>query len=157
MKMAGIISLFIYFFLSACFCVENSPTDNSSNLITNVIIKANQFGVVIFWDGTIDRNREILISLFKTTNEITNNADLAHITPYKHLTNIYFYEDPDICSGVLYYYLVTVEGNPVVLPGKNENSVRIVFIETNNMLQIKSEIMTSTNENYKEFIKKFNQ
>jgi hypothetical protein len=157
MKLAVIISLFIYFFLSAGFCVEKSPTDNSTNLITNVIIKANQFGVAIFWDGTIDKNRETEMTLYRTTNEITNTADLAQIAPYKHLTNIYFYEDPDICSGVLYYYLVTVEGNPVVLPGKNENSVRIVFSETNNMLQIKSEIMTSTNENYKEFIKKFNQ
>jgi hypothetical protein len=143
------VSLFILFFIASGHC------DNVSNIITNITIKTNQFSSVIFWDGIINATAGARISLYRTTNKITNVIDLSLLPVYKELTNEYFFEDPDIKFGIPYYYIVIVNGNLVLLTG-NGNADPVFFGSTNIAIHIYDEELSFTNETYRDFIKKFN-
>jgi hypothetical protein len=152
-----------YIFLSALlslftggFGAEDVPASSSSNIITNILIQTNQFSAVLYWSGLIDSSPETRISLYRTAYKITNSNELRKIRPYRLLTNGFYYEDTCVSFGVPYYYLIIVDENSVILPGKNENKDPVIIGLTNPGENIGKEVLSRTNETYEDFIKKFN-
>ena len=154
-KFISLASLFILFFFTAGQCFDKTSTSNSIDTITNILIKTNQSCVVIYWAGVFDYSRETTIAIYRTEEKITNANEIAKVPPYKKMTNEFFFEDPDISFGVPYYYLIIVNENMVILPGKNVNSEPVFFGATNGAGTVDVEVLSSTNENYSDFIKKF--
>ena len=136
---------------------DDSPSINSSNnIITNILIITTRFDAVIFWDGKFDSGMGTEISLYRTGTKITNSDELKHMQPYRLLTNANYFEDPCIIFGVPYYYLIISGDNRVILPGENENTSPVILGSVNPAEKVEIEILSRTNENFENFIKKFN-
>lgn len=134
--------------------LENTAADlkdevtnfSASNCVTNITIRKNNTSLLIFWDGIATTAPSFIIEVFKTTNQITNAGDLNTINPYRQVTNEYYLEDTDILFGVPYYYLLIVNGNKIILDGKNCNLKPVLFGSTNEQVNVETEVFSKTNE-----------
>lgn len=145
-----------FLLLSALSAASFSPASISSNIITNILIQTNQFSAVLYWSGLIDSSPGMRISLYRTVYKITNSNELKIIRAYRFLTNTFYFEDTCVSYGVPYFYLIIVDENPVLLPGKNGNKDPVILGVINPEENIGKEVLSRTNETYEDFIKNFN-
>jgi hypothetical protein len=126
-----------------------------TNCITNILILKYDTSFLIFWDEIISMNPCAEIDIYRATNLFVNSTDIDKTPTYKVLTNENFFEDTSIDFGIPYYYLVIVNRNKIIIPGKNCNISPVFFGFTNYDIKVEREVFSKTNESMLEFLEKF--
>jgi hypothetical protein len=140
--------------LAARYVLADDESTGKSSKVTNLIVRVEHTRLLLFWDGVIE-NPLPEIEIYRTTDRITDSGEVSGIKPYAILTNAYYLEDTLIDSGIPYFYLILMDNNNIIIPGKNGNIIPFFFGCTDTNINAETEIFSTGRETYGEFMKKF--
>jgi hypothetical protein len=123
--------------------------------IKGIFARKEQKCVRLFWQvGESADADPFRFLVYRTSNAVTNLAQVMDTSPWKEVEDDFTCEDTDIEWGMPYFYTVLLDGRAEILPGTNTLTEPVIFGSPHLLPIVVSEVV-KTNISAEEFYSKF--